>query len=121
MVREIDRDSLSAEQQYELDAAFGPDTTVVTLEESDLEPVDEPHPADQVDFERLNEGDVITVRFMSGTVYEGVIKNSREYSFSTDPVDDDGVPKIMSYRDFLGSKDEPGITHEMLNIERSEA
>ena len=91
----------------------------MALEESDLEPVDNPHPADEVDFERPKEGDVVTVRFMSGTVYEGVVRNSSEYSFLTDPVDDGGVPKVMSYHDFLGSVDEPGITHEMLNIERT--
>jgi|AntRauMinimDraft_3_1070383.scaffolds.fasta_scaffold02436_2 hypothetical protein len=117
MVKQVDKSELRESKRAELEAAFGPDADIVELEVDDLEEVDEPHPTERVDFDKVEEGDTVEVRFPSGKEYEGIVTSASEYTWVTEPTAEDDLTKVMSYTSFI--KDETGRTTEMLNLTKN--
>lgn len=105
-MKKISTSDMRGEEQFEAEAAFGENADIIRLEKEDLKEVEE---EDEVEFE-VNEGDVVTVRFQTGTKYTGKVIEADEFTFRTKS-SSDGL-KVFSYKDF---KDQV----EMINIDRA--
>ncbi len=135
MYDHIDPDEISDERRRELEAAFGKDTVengeLIELEVAKLKPVDEPEPpasfaeVDDVDSDaRVEEGDVVTVRFVNGNEWTGECTQTTDESYmhrfrleGDDPHDEyDTIPKSFQYEDFITT--DRGFNVDLINIEK---
>lgn len=133
MYDEIDSDDLSAEEEFELKAAFGEEAVengdIVRLDTDKLEPVDEPEPptsfaeVDDVESDaRVEEGDTVTVRFVNGNEWTGectqTTDDSPVYRFRLEGDDPRGeyetICKSFQYKDFITT--ERGFNVDLVSI-----
>lgn len=86
MVKDVNTDEMSAEEEYELRAAFGDDAVdngdLIQLEKEDLDPVETP------DYRLkyvLEVGDWVTVQHQAGNVTTGPVEEVDTVGFTLDP------------------------------------
>jgi hypothetical protein len=114
-MKEVNKEDLPPEQQYELEAAFGKDAdSVVRLEEDDLgDPVETPeYPIRHV----LEEGDWLTIQHKAGNVTTGPVTDVDHLWVKIDPKNRTTTSSVM-YGDLKRYKDdERGVVNELIDI-----
>lgn len=113
-MKEVDKDDLTPEERYELEAAFGDDVeSVIQLEKEDLEPVETPdYPIRHV----LEEGDWLTVQHKAGNVTTGPVKEVDRLWVKIEPKNRVTTDSIM-YGDLERySSDNRGVVNTLIDI-----
>lgn len=116
MTDPVDPDDLSAEEEYEMKAAFGEDAVengeVVQIDTDKLEPV----PEKKWEMEEvLSEGDTVEIETRSGRLITGDVTEVDSISFKIDP--DQQVSGYYAYSDFGGER---GVCLELNKVNGEE-
>lgn len=114
---EVDPEDLTAEEQYELAAAFGEDAVengeIVQIDTDKLEPVETP---DYTLKHVLAVGDWVTVHHKAGNVTTGPVTEVDTVGFHMDPRNRTAAG-YHGYGDFkCEGSDERGVQNELLDI-----
>lgn len=117
MVRQLDPDDMTVEQERELRAAYGDEAVdngrIIELEEEELEEVETP------DFKLkyiLEEGDWVTVQHQSGNVTTGPVTEVKEVGFNMEP-QNRTASGYFAYGDFkCEGTDDRGVVNELIDI-----